>query len=49
MNIERNYEGAWVIYATDSKGYLVKRSYYGYNKRESVKLFRQFMREREGK
>ena len=49
MNIERNYAGAWVIYASNSRGYLVTRSYYGYNKRESIKLFRQYMREGEGK
>jgi hypothetical protein len=49
MNIERNYAGAWVIYASDRAGYLVTRSYYGYNKRESIKLFRQYMREGEGK
>jgi hypothetical protein len=26
-------------------GYRVQRSYYGYNKREAVALFRQFIRE----
>jgi hypothetical protein len=45
MSIEKNREGAWVIYAQDSSGYLVTRSYYGYTKRESVRLFKQFMRE----
>jgi hypothetical protein len=49
MNIERNYAGAWVIYALGEEGYLVTRSYYGYTKRESVRLFRQYMREGGGK
>ena len=49
MNIERNYAGAWVIYASNSRGDLVTRSYYVYNKRESIKLFRQYMRDGEGK
>lgn len=47
MNIEKNREGAWVIYASDKQGYLVTRSYYGYSKRESVRLFNAHMRERE--
>ena len=45
MNIERNYSGAWVIYSSDNAGYLVTRSYWGYNKREDVRLFRQYMKE----
>ena len=45
MNIERNYSGAWVIYSSDDAGYLVTRSYWGYNKREAVWLFRQYMKE----
>ena len=49
MTIEKNREGAWVIYALGREGYLVTRSYYGYTKRESVRLFRQYMREGEGK
>jgi hypothetical protein len=41
MTIERNYEGAWVI--SDSiGGYLVTRRFYGYTKRESVRLFREY-------
>jgi len=44
MNIERNKEGAWVIYALGGEGYLVTRSYYGYSKRESVRLFRAVMK-----
>jgi hypothetical protein len=47
MNIEKNREGAWIIYATDREGYLVTRSYYGYTKRESVRLFRAYMRGEE--
>lgn len=49
MTIEKNREGAWVIYALGREGYLVTRSYYGYSKRESVRLFRAFMREGENK
>ena len=45
MTIEKNREGAWVIYALGREGYLVIRSYYGYSKRDSVRLFRAFMRE----
>jgi hypothetical protein len=49
MTIEKNREGAWVIYALGREGYLVTRSYYGYTKRESASLFRQYMREGESK
>jgi hypothetical protein len=49
MTIEKNREGAWIIYASDKEGYLVTRSYYGYSKRESVRRFRAFMREGEDK
>jgi hypothetical protein len=49
MTIEKNREGAWVIYALGREGYLVTRSYYGYSKRESVRLFRALMREGENK
>lgn len=45
MTIERNREGAWVIYALGRDGYLVTRSYYGYTKRESVRLFNEYMKE----
>ena len=44
MTIEKNREGAWVIYALGREGYLVTRSYYGYTKRESVRLFRAHIR-----
>jgi hypothetical protein len=46
MTIEKNREGAWVIYALGRDGYLVTRSYYGYTKRESVRLFRLYERGR---
>lgn len=49
MNIVKNHAGAWVIYADDGQGYLVTRSYYGYTKRESIRRFREYMKEREGK
>lgn len=49
MTIEKNREGAWVIYALGEEGYLVTRSYYGYTKRDAVRLFRAFMREGESK
>lgn len=45
MNIERNREGAWVMYATDKAGYLITRSYYGYTKRQALQLFNQYMKE----
>ena len=48
MTIEKNREGAWVIYALGGEGYLITRSYYVYSKRESARLFRQYMKEREG-
>ena len=44
MTIEKNREGAWVIYASGADGYLVTRSYYGYTKRDAVRLFREHMR-----
>ena len=45
MIIEKNREGAWVIYALGADGYLVTRSYYGYMKIDAVRLFRAYMRE----
>lgn len=44
LTIEKNREGAWVIYALSDSGYLVTRSYYGYTKRDAVRLFREHMR-----
>lgn len=40
MTIERNHEGAYVI-SDIVKGYLVTMRYYGYTKREAIRLFRQ--------
>lgn len=39
MIIERNYQGAWVI-SDIIGGYRVARQYYGYTKREAIRLFR---------
>ena len=40
MTIDKNAEGAWRI--TDIvDGYLVTRRYYGYTKREAIKLFKE--------
>ena len=44
MTIERNREGAWVIYALGREGYLITRSYYGYSKKESVSLFNEYLK-----
>ena len=44
MTIEKNREGAWVIYTLGRDGYLVTRSYYGYTKRDAVRLFREHIR-----
>ena len=43
MTIEKNREGAYVISDIVS-GYLVTRSYYGYTKRDAVRLFRAHIR-----
>lgn len=39
MNIERNREGAWAIYATDNNGHLIQRQYYFYSKRDAIRQF----------
>jgi len=42
MVVERNYEGAWVIYSlVDSLGYMVTRRYYFMSKREAVASFKR--------
>ena len=46
MTIEKNREGAYVISDIVS-GYLVTRSYYGYAKRDAVRLFRAYVRGEE--
>lgn len=43
MFIDRNNEGAWRI-SDIIGGYLVTRLYYGYTKRESIKLFRDYVK-----
>ena len=40
MTIERNHEGAYVI-SDIVAGYLVTRRYYGYTKREAIRMFRE--------
>ena len=39
MNIERNCEGAWAIYATTDNGQLIQRQYYGYCRRDAIRQF----------
>jgi hypothetical protein len=45
MNIERNREGAWAIYATTNWGYLIQRQYHFYSKRDAMRLFRQELKQ----
>ena len=40
MTVERNHEGAYVI-SDIINGYLVTKRYYGYTKKQAVKLFRE--------
>lgn len=40
MTIERNHEGAYVI-SDIIAGYLVTKRYYGYTKREAIRMFRK--------
>ena len=40
MSIDKNSEGAWRI-SDIIDGYLVTRRYYGYTKREAIKLFKE--------
>jgi hypothetical protein len=40
MSIDKNSEGAWRI-SDVVDGYLVTRRYYGYTKREAIKLFKE--------
>jgi len=40
MTIDKNAEGAWRI-SDIIGGYLVTRRYYGYTKREAIKLFKE--------
>jgi hypothetical protein len=41
LTIDRNLEGAWRITAIVG-GYYVTRVFYGYTKKESVALFREY-------
>jgi hypothetical protein len=43
MTIEKNIHGALVISAVIG-GYLISRQYYGYTRREAVRLFRDEVR-----
>lgn len=45
MNIsyEKNYQGAWVLTALINNRY-VSRTYFGYTKKESTQLFREYVK-----
>lgn len=43
MTIEKNQAGAYVI-SDIVGGYLVTRQYYGYTKREAMRLFRDYVK-----
>ena len=47
MIVERNYDGAWVVYASDSMGQLIVRRYYGYAKAEAVSMFKRELKDLE--
>jgi hypothetical protein len=40
MSIDKTHEGAWRI-SDIVGGYLVTKRYYGYTKREAIKLFKE--------
>jgi hypothetical protein len=40
MTVDKNNEGAWRV-SDIIGGYLVTRRYYGYTKREAIKLFKE--------
>lgn len=44
MTIEMNTRGGYVI-STIHKGQYIRRTYYGYTKREAMRLFREYVRE----
>lgn len=44
IHCERIYSGAWVLYSSDSHGYLVTRQYQGYTKKEALAMFRSELR-----
>ena len=39
MDIQRNREGGWAIYATTINGQLIQRQYYFYSKRDAIRQF----------
>ena len=45
MDIQRNREGGWAIYATTDNGQLIQRQYYFYSKRDAMRLFRQELKQ----
>ena len=46
MIIEKNYQGAWVIRETIN-GFLETLVYFFYTKKEAIKLFRKFRKEKK--
>ena len=46
MIIEKNYQGAWVIRETIN-GFLETQVYFFYTKKEAIKLFRKFRKEKK--
>lgn len=40
MLIRKTFQGAWEISMDDIHGYSVTRQYFGYTKREAMRLFR---------
>jgi hypothetical protein len=44
MTIERQHNGSWLVYAVTADGHLHTMVYYGYTKREAVRLFRADLR-----
>lgn len=43
MSVERNPEGAWIV-SDIVAGVLVSQRYYGYTKREAIRLFKMKMK-----
>jgi len=42
-SVNRNHAGAWII-SQLTGGYFVTRTYYGYTKRDALRLFREHVR-----
>lgn len=52
MNIKRNYSGAWVISGViegEGDHHFLTRAYYGYTKREAVRLWNKQVRKEANK